>query len=107
MQAMQPMQPMLQPQQLLQLTLPGQEEVQFALKWGLGDEALQLLAGLPPDAKQEVLQRFDGSGTKDGNVQGRLEGFVRSVLRKRGLGAVTTVVSPAVVTQDGKRPRFG
>merc|ERR1712146_705744 len=39
------------------------------------DEAWDTLAPLAADALEVVLQNFDPSGTKDGNVLGRLRGF--------------------------------
>eukprot|EP00927_Polykrikos_kofoidii_P057311 TRINITY_DN51431_c0_g1_i1.p1 TRINITY_DN51431_c0_g1~~TRINITY_DN51431_c0_g1_i1.p1 ORF type:complete len:619 (+),score=130.06 TRINITY_DN51431_c0_g1_i1:134-1990(+) len=43
-----------------------------------------LLTELPPELLERVFNEFDPSGTKDGNVLGRLRGFVRSLLRRRG-----------------------
>mmetsp|Transcript_110342 Transcript_110342/g.311241 ORF Transcript_110342/g.311241 Transcript_110342/m.311241 type:complete len:649 (+) Transcript_110342:61-2007(+) len=61
------------------------EDVHFVERWGLGEEALQLLASLPPNVKDAVIYKFDGTGTKDGNVMGRLKGYVASQLRRAGV----------------------
>eukprot|EP00929_Paragymnodinium_shiwhaense_P064046 TRINITY_DN32048_c0_g1_i2.p1 TRINITY_DN32048_c0_g1~~TRINITY_DN32048_c0_g1_i2.p1 ORF type:complete len:271 (-),score=69.93 TRINITY_DN32048_c0_g1_i2:18-830(-) len=58
------------------------EVVDFAQHCGLGEDAIQFLNDIAPETREVVLREFDPSGTKDGNVLGRLEGFVR-VVEKR------------------------
>jgi len=50
---------------------------------GLGENAAGFLAGLPADMQQSILQNFDATGTKDGNVWGRLLGYVRSLWSRK------------------------
>lgn len=52
---------------------------QFMEHWSLTEEAVQFLASLPERVVNSVLHSFDARGTKDGNIWGRLFGFVRSV----------------------------
>lgn len=84
---------------------------------GLDASAGQLLEGLSEDALQMVFTEFDPSGTKDGNVLGRLEGFLRRVAKKtstakqhpRGnVGPVSTHngAVPACVAADPKVAAF-
>lgn len=59
----------------------------FLERCGLDLSALDFLQHLPEDLLQDVMNKFDPSGTKDGNVLGRLEGYVKFLSKKRGLGA--------------------
>jgi len=59
---------------------------------GLDQEAVGLIKGLPEDAQMVCLAEFDPSGTKDGNLVGRLQGFVKKAMaqcghNRRALGA--------------------
>lgn len=54
----------------------------FIARCGLDDSATSFLEGLPEDVLDKVLTQFDPSGTKDGNVMGRLEGYVRCYARR-------------------------
>jgi len=51
----------------------------FVQQWGLNSEAAAFLADLPEEVSSSVFNSFDAAGTKDGNIWGRLFGFVRSV----------------------------
>merc|ERR1712232_274301 len=63
----------------------GDENIQnFLLRCGLDETAAPLLQELSDEGLQKGLTNFDPSGTKDGNVLGRLEGYVRHA--KRGSG---------------------
>jgi len=55
----------------------------FAIKVGLNDAALSFLRRLQPDVQQIVAMEFDPTGTKDGNVWGRLLAYVRSIWQRR------------------------
>jgi len=73
----------------------------FLERCNLDWTALSYLETLPEDVLTRVLNEFDPSGTKDGNVLGRLQGYVRmlNARRKRphdDSGAY-----------DAKRPRYG
>jgi len=74
------------------------EELAFATRWGLDDEAIYLLRGLPENIKAHIIANFDGSATKDGNVLGRLKGYVTAQVRRFGMPAITTVCAPAVAS---------
>merc|ERR1711920_715522 len=52
------------------------------------------------------LAEFDPSGTKDGNVAGRLQGFVKKVLVRSGYSSrgAPTLMSPVPVAQYAQRP---
>lgn len=65
----------------------GDGLLQFVERLGLGDPAADFLSRLPEDLLGSVLRGFDPSGTKDGNVWGRLLGYVRSLWSRR-LGLV-------------------
>jgi len=52
---------------------------EFVLRWGISAEAGNFLRAMPEATQGVVLQSFRATGTKDGNVWGRLFGFVRSV----------------------------
>jgi len=57
---------------------------------GLDPEATKFVESLPEEIQSVVIKQFDPSGTKDGNVMGRLLGFARSVWAKKltdGFGA--------------------
>mmetsp|Transcript_31680 Transcript_31680/g.98628 ORF Transcript_31680/g.98628 Transcript_31680/m.98628 type:complete len:622 (+) Transcript_31680:71-1936(+) len=56
----------------------------FVLRLGLGPDAGELLRTLPQDVCARVVKGFDPSGTKDGNVFGRLQAFARSMLQHSG-----------------------
>jgi hypothetical protein len=58
---------------------------EFLEKCGLGTETAEYLARLEEDIMLHVMRDFDHTGTKDGNVLGRLQGFARSLCRRRGL----------------------
>ncbi|CAE8665993.1 unnamed protein product, partial [Polarella glacialis] len=58
----------------------------FIQRCGLDTSALEILEPLPADVLATVIANFNPSGTKDGNVSGRLHGYVRVVLARRGLG---------------------
>eukprot|EP00439_Symbiodinium_sp_Y106_P066592 s202_g10.t2 len=55
----------------------------FASRLGLNDEGAQFLASLPEELLKASIQSFDPAGTKDGNVWGRLLGFIRGLWMKR------------------------
>mmetsp|Transcript_85292 Transcript_85292/g.198294 ORF Transcript_85292/g.198294 Transcript_85292/m.198294 type:complete len:738 (+) Transcript_85292:136-2349(+) len=55
----------------------------FVEQLGLGEAAADLLNKLPEDLQSNVLRGFNPSGTKDGNVWGRLLGYVRSLWSRR------------------------
>lgn len=58
----------------------------FTQRWGLNKQAASFLETLPEAVSTAVLGSFNANGTKDGNVWGRLFGFVRSVwAQKLGL----------------------
>jgi len=57
----------------------------FLERCGLDMPAVEYLQHLPDDMLQQVMDNFDPSGTKDGNVLGRLQGYVKFLARKRGL----------------------
>jgi len=60
----------------------------FSKRWGLNIQAAQFLASLPETVIGAILASFNANGTKDGNVWGRLFGFVRSVwAQKLGVDA--------------------
>uniref|UniRef100_A0A7S4VG83 Uncharacterized protein n=1 Tax=Alexandrium monilatum TaxID=311494 RepID=A0A7S4VG83_9DINO len=56
---------------------------QFVDQLGLGEPAASLLTRLPEDLQASVIRGFDPSGTKDGNVWGRLLGYIRSLWSRR------------------------
>eukprot|EP00440_Ansanella_granifera_P062770 gb/GFBE01068062.1/.p1 GENE.gb/GFBE01068062.1/~~gb/GFBE01068062.1/.p1 ORF type:complete len:580 (+),score=114.61 gb/GFBE01068062.1/:1-1740(+) len=56
---------------------------EFIHRCGLDSSAMALLQPLSPDVLALVLNNFDPRGTKDGNVMGRLEGYVRAMSRRR------------------------
>uniref|UniRef100_A0A7S4R8T6 Uncharacterized protein n=1 Tax=Alexandrium monilatum TaxID=311494 RepID=A0A7S4R8T6_9DINO len=51
----------------------------FAQRWGLNEQASAFLRAAPEAVSSVVVASFNANGTKDGNVWGRLFGFVRSV----------------------------
>mmetsp|Transcript_15946 Transcript_15946/g.34509 ORF Transcript_15946/g.34509 Transcript_15946/m.34509 type:complete len:597 (-) Transcript_15946:118-1908(-) len=57
--------------------MPGESLISFCERCNLAQDSLQWLASLPQDIMSTVIAEFDPSGTKDGNVLGRLQGFVR------------------------------
>lgn len=57
---------------------------EFIQRCGLDDSAVALLEPLDADTLANVLQCFDPSGTKDGNVLGRLNGYIKSKSTRRG-----------------------
>jgi len=58
----------------------------FTQRWGLNAQATAFLEALPEAVWSVVVGSFNANGTKDGNVWGRLFGFVRSVwAQKLGL----------------------
>lgn len=60
----------------------------FTKRWGLNMQAAEFLASLPETVIGAILASFNANGTKDGNVWGRLFGFVRSVwAQKLGVDA--------------------
>lgn len=70
--------------------LPRGLATSFAVQLGLDATAVSFLRSLPEDVQTAVVTSFDPRGTKDGNVWGRLFGFVRSVWAQRlGLEAST------------------
>jgi len=56
---------------------PTQDVVSFCQHWGLDESTADFLMAIPQALRESVLRNFDGSGTKDGNVWGRLFGYVR------------------------------
>merc|ERR1719253_1650040 len=50
---------------------------QFVSQWGLNSNCEAFLNALPSAVRDAVIVGFDGGGTKDGNVWGRLLGFCR------------------------------
>merc|ERR1719215_922727 len=56
----------------------------FLARCGLDETAAPLLQELSEEGLQKVLNNFDPSGTKDGNVLGRLQGYVRHAQRGSG-----------------------
>merc|ERR1712176_764279 len=67
----------------------------FIVQCGLDESATSLLQELEADVLEKVLTSFDPTGTKDGNVLGRLQGYIRAMTRAMGGG------KPAL-----KRPRY-
>lgn len=49
----------------------------FVEQWRLDTRIAQFMEALPETVRETVISGFDGSGTKDGNVWGRLLGFAR------------------------------
>jgi len=74
--------------------------VGFLDRCNLDLSAASMFADLPEDILQQAINEFDPSGTKDGNVLGRLQGYVRHLCRKRGLG------DPGSLGPDPKRARM-
>lgn len=61
-----------------QETVSGDSAIErFSHVWGLDGRAVHFLQALPEPVRDHVIAGFDGSGTKDGNVWGRLLGFAR------------------------------
>merc|ERR1712066_257752 len=54
----------------------------FAQMWGLDGAVVTFLQALPDPIRKHVLTGFDGSGTKDGNLWGRLLGYTRHTWAK-------------------------
>jgi len=52
---------------------------EFSQRWGLNAQAAAFLKALPETVSSVIISSFNANGTKDGNVWGRLFGFVRSV----------------------------
>lgn len=62
----------------------------FAQRLNLDHRAVEFLQGLPADVTSIVVSKFDPSGTKDGNVWGRLLGYIRHVWgRQKGVDQAT------------------
>jgi len=59
---------------------------EFARNCNLDSEGVSFLESLSDDVRSTVMSAFDPSGTKDGNVLGRLQGFARSVENRRKRG---------------------
>merc|ERR1712039_954866 len=57
----------------------------FLERCQLDATALELLEPLPQELQVKVMNEFDPSGTKDGNVLGRLEGYVRCLSQRKGI----------------------
>jgi len=55
----------------------------FLERCGLDVSAAPVLEALPPDILTTVIHEFDPSGTKDGNVLGRLQGYIRFLTVRR------------------------
>jgi len=55
----------------------------FVMRWGLNWEAAAFLEALPESVLVAVCESFNAHGTKDGNIWGRLFGFVRSIWVQR------------------------
>jgi len=58
-----------------------QESFNFAQSLGLDADATAWVQGLPVDVREKVVRCFDPSGTKDGNVFGRLQGFAKGIMQ--------------------------
>lgn len=54
----------------------------FASRMGIGVEEVGFMWDLPTDIRYSVISNFRPSGTKDGNVLGRLQGYVRNVMKR-------------------------
>ena len=57
----------------------------FAKRVGLGSdtETLRYLGSLTDDILSTVMEQFDPSGCRDGNVLGRLQGYVRLLTSRK------------------------
>jgi len=77
--------------------------VAFLERCNLDITAASIFADLPEDILQQAMNEFDPTGTKDGNVLGRLQGYVRHLCRKRGLGDT----GAGMGGPDFKRARMG
>eukprot|EP00928_Gymnodinium_smaydae_P063559 TRINITY_DN47101_c0_g1_i1.p1 TRINITY_DN47101_c0_g1~~TRINITY_DN47101_c0_g1_i1.p1 ORF type:complete len:520 (-),score=65.28 TRINITY_DN47101_c0_g1_i1:99-1475(-) len=64
---------------------PNENIEDFLSRCGLDASAHDLLLSLDAAVLEEVMRSFDPSGTKDGNVKGRLEGYIRVVQRRGGV----------------------
>eukprot|EP00931_Biecheleriopsis_adriatica_P068347 TRINITY_DN42315_c0_g1_i1.p1 TRINITY_DN42315_c0_g1~~TRINITY_DN42315_c0_g1_i1.p1 ORF type:complete len:550 (+),score=121.19 TRINITY_DN42315_c0_g1_i1:79-1728(+) len=73
---------------------------QFAELIGLAPEDVGFLWDLPADICAIVFDTFSPDGTKDGNVLGRLHGYVRSVLRRNGVSVPASLTAAASSQQE-------
>merc|ERR1712061_490314 len=66
------------PTQVSGVVMRGEVDLQgFIDRCGLDHSSYAWLASLPEDIVTTVVTEFDPTGTKDGNVLGRLQGYVR------------------------------
>lgn len=72
---------------------------------GLDQETVNYLKSLPEDAQMVCLTTFDPSGTKDGNISGRLHGFMKKVLHSRG--GSSALVAPSVAPSTALQVHLG
>uniref|UniRef100_A0A7S1M287 Uncharacterized protein n=1 Tax=Alexandrium catenella TaxID=2925 RepID=A0A7S1M287_ALECA len=66
-----------------QPTFGGGQVGEFAAKWGLEESAVTLLAKLPPQVQQTVIEQFDPKGDTM-NINGKLCAFARSIAAGTG-----------------------
>merc|ERR1711971_338566 len=65
------------------MVFPAYQVHDFCETWGLNyGEVQQLLFTLPLDVQRTTLANFNGATTKDGNVLGRLKGYVASLMKR-------------------------
>merc|ERR1712087_226854 len=68
----------------------------FLARCDLDETAWTLLEEQSDAVLEKVMTEFDPSGTKDGNVLGRLEGFVRSLSAREARGGLPPAKRPRV-----------
>jgi len=68
----------------------------FLQTLGLGYDASDFLLSLPQDIQVRVIKSFDPSGTKDGNVLGRLRAFARSMMNSPASGGRSQSAPPTL-----------
>merc|ERR1711972_119685 len=73
------MMPHVMQQSLIANLLQNGSITDFALNLGLDTTAVAFLQALPEEVQSTIVTNFDPSGTKDGNIWGRLFAFVRRV----------------------------
>merc|ERR1712050_583746 len=66
----------------------------FLARCDLDESAWSLLEEQSEAELEKVMTEFDPSGTKDGNVFGRLEGFVRSLSAREARGGLPPAKRP-------------
>lgn len=81
--------------------------VRFAHVLGLEAQEIAFLRELPVELQRTIIDSFDASGSKDGNVLGRLQSYTRHMAKRSSASSSTSAAGQSPTATTGRWPTGG